>query len=104
MKLLHKLSIAGLLCLSMFTFAAEQPVSVTANGTVQRVVEGSRILSIAHAPIAEWQWPQMTMNFEVAEGVELPPLEAGSEIEMVLTRRETGGQVITGVRLKDEAE
>ena len=104
MKKLCKLSIAGLLGLSAFAFAAEQPESVTATGTVQRVTEGSRMLSIAHAPIPEWQWPQMTMNFEVAESVELPALRAGSEIEMVLTRRETGGQVITELRLKEEAE
>ena len=74
--------------------------SVWASGLVVRVM-GDTMLSITHDPIPEWEWPTMTMMFEVAEGVDISEVEVGETIEIEITRHE-GGQVISGIRPADE--
>lgn len=74
--------------------------SVWATGLVERVM-GDTILSITHEPIPEWEWPTMTMMFEVADGVDISDVEAGENIEIEITRQE-GGQIITGIRASEE--
>jgi len=63
---------------------------------VERVL-GEAMLSVSHDPIPAWEWPAMTMMFEVADGVDTSGVEAGSTIEVQITR-EDGGQKITGIR------
>lgn len=75
--------------------------TVRTRGKVEEVM-GDRTLSISHEPIPEWQWPQMTMNFEVADDVDIGNLEAGSEVELEITRTEGGGQIITGLTTAGE--
>lgn len=70
--------------------------SVWVNGRVERTM-GETMISITHDPIPEWEWPTMTMMFEVAESVDISEVEVGETIEVEITRRE-GGQIITGVR------
>lgn len=73
--------------------------AVWASGLVVRVM-GESMLSITHDPIPEWEWPTMTMMFEVADDVDISEVEAGEVIEVEITRQE-GGQMITGIRLTE---
>ena len=73
------------------------PDTVRTRGTVEEVM-GDGMLSISHEPIPEWQWPQMTMSFEVAPDVDISDLQEGSEIEFELVRPEAGGQIVTDLR------
>jgi Cu(I)/Ag(I) efflux system membrane fusion protein len=70
--------------------------SVWAKSVVQRVM-GAAMISVTHDPIPEWEWPAMTMMFEVAEGVDISDVEEGETIELEITRQE-GGQIVTGIR------
>jgi Cu(I)/Ag(I) efflux system membrane fusion protein len=70
--------------------------SIWVSGRIERTM-GDSMLSITHDPIPEWEWPTMTMMFEVAEGVDISDVEAGVTLEVEITRREDG-QIITGVR------
>lgn len=74
---------------------------VRTRGTVEAVMTDG-MLSISHEPIPEWQWPQMTMSFEVAEGVDIADLEAGTEIEFEIARTPQGGQIVTAVQPLDQ--
>jgi Cu(I)/Ag(I) efflux system membrane fusion protein len=74
--------------------------SAWVTGLVERVMGGT-MLSITHDPIPEWEWPTMTMMFEVADEVDISAVDAGETIEIEITRQ-GGGQIITGIRGSDE--
>lgn len=76
--------------------------SVQGRGTVQKLEAASRKVTLAHEPIPEWQWPSMTMTFDVAQDVDLSKLEEGAEIEFSVVRPEAGGQMLTEIRLLEE--
>ncbi len=71
--------------------------SAWTNGLVVRVM-GDTMLSVTHDPIPEWEWPTMTMMFDVADGVDISEVQVGSTIEIEITRLQEGGQIISGVR------
>jgi Cu(I)/Ag(I) efflux system membrane fusion protein len=74
----------------------ESSDAVWTQGKVERKM-GPQMMTVTHDPIPDWEWPTMTMMFEVAEGVDISEVEVGSTIEVEITRTE-GGQIITGVR------
>jgi Cu/Ag efflux protein CusF len=75
---------------------------VRSRGTVQKVEEESRKVTLAHEAIPEWQWPSMTMSFDVAEDVDLSGLREGAKVEFDAVRPEGGGQRITGLRMLED--
>jgi membrane fusion protein, copper/silver efflux system len=74
----------------------ESSDAVWTQGKVERKM-GPQMMTVTHDPIPDWEWPTMTMMFDVAEGVDISEVEVGSTIEVEITRIE-GGQIITGVR------
>ncbi|QSP95736.1 efflux RND transporter periplasmic adaptor subunit [Marinobacter salinisoli] len=63
---------------------------VEATGEVREVIAGPRLVTVVHDPIPEWQWPKMTMTFEVAEDVDFDQLTANQRIEFRLRETEQG--------------
>ncbi|WP_096364412.1 efflux RND transporter periplasmic adaptor subunit [Thiohalobacter thiocyanaticus] len=68
---------------------AQEPVA--GMGTVQEVKADAGRLNITHQPIEALGWPGMTMDFRVAESVDLGAVEAGDEVHFVLTPDGDGG-------------
>ena len=69
--------------------------AITGMGTVQEVRAGAGKLKLAHQPIEALGWPAMTMNFQVAETVDLGAVEAGNEVHFVLSPDGDGGYRVT---------
>lgn len=82
--------------MDMSATEVESNDAVWTAGKVERKM-GTQMMTVTHDPIPDWEWPAMTMMFDVAEGVDISEVEVGSTIEVEITRRE-GGQIITGVR------
>lgn len=61
---------------------AVRPTQVWTQGEIQAVDLASRILSISHRPIPEWQWPAMEMDFPVADGVDISQLKQGQALHL----------------------
>ena len=61
---------------------AVRPTQVWTQGEVQAVDPKGRILSVAHHPIPEWQWPAMEMDFGVADNVDMTPLAPGQTLHI----------------------
>lgn len=57
---------------------------VAVTGEVKRIQANRNLINIDHAPVAELDWPRMTMNFRVAEGVPLDSLAPGDRVRFVL--------------------
>lgn len=76
---------------------------VTTEATVNSVMPGMRMLNVTHAPIEAWGWPEMTMDFDVSEQVELSGLKQGSKVQLEIEKTEDGGHLVTGIRLADDS-
>jgi len=70
---------------------------VKGRGTVVGMEKENRKVTLAHEAIAQWQWPPMTMTFDVAEDVDMSQLQEGSEVEFMAVRPEAGGQVVVEI-------
>lgn len=64
--------------------------SVWAKGEISDVLTASRTLTINHQPVAEWNWPGMTMNFTVSNDIDFSALKAGQAIEFELQKTPDG--------------
>ena len=82
--------------------AAAEPVEqrrVTAAAVVRGVYPDEFRVRLEHEPIAELEWPAMTMNFEVDPEVSLDALEDGQDIHFSMVEGPGGGWVIDQIHV-----
>lgn len=69
--------------------------SVMGMGVLNDIMLGHNMLTITHDPIPEWDWPKMTMNFDVDASLNLSALTQGEEICFTLLKQQNGSILIT---------
>lgn len=75
--------------------AASDPQGV---GVINSVSDDGRTVNLTHDPIAAIDWPAMTMDLPLADGVGADGLRAGDSIEFTLAEsEEIGGYEITSI-------
>jgi len=72
--------------------------SAWAKGTISDVLSPSRTLTINHQPVEEWNWPGMTMNFSVADGIDISTLTNGQVIEFELQQTPDGQYQVIDIK------
>ncbi len=81
-----------------------KPQPVAGRGAVKAVDPERHVVTLAHDPIEALGWPAMTMDFHVADDVDLSGLKPGEEIHFTLEKQDDGGWVITGIHRMEKAE
>ncbi len=77
---------------------AEKTVDViSGTGAVNAVDPAKRTVNVSHAPISALGWPNMTMDFAVAEDVDLTTLKPGDKIAFTLSRGADNIYMIDGI-------
>lgn len=71
---------------------AAKPISTT--GTVKKVHPDKNMLTIAHAPVPELEWPAMTMRFN-ATAEQIEQVREGDEIRFEFTSKGMNNSVIS---------
>ena len=66
---------------------------VWSQGTIEHLMTEERTISITHDPVPEWEWPAMTMSFELDEEVDVSILESGQKYRFQMNRL-TGNRVV----------
>lgn len=66
---------------------------VWSRGVVEHVMIPEGMISITHEPVPEWEWPAMTMSFELDQNIDESVIEQGGEYEFQLNRL-TGNRVV----------
>jgi len=66
---------------------------VWTKGIVEHLMTPERMISITHEPVPEWQWPAMTMSFELDEQMDISFVEQGMEYEFQM-KRLTGNRIV----------
>ena len=76
--------------LSRINGVEEEAETVWANGEISDVMQGSRMVTINHQPVPEWDWPGMVMNFTFAEGLDMSDVQRGKAIDFEMRKTESG--------------
>ncbi|WP_448212437.1 efflux RND transporter periplasmic adaptor subunit [Colwellia sp. MEBiC06753] len=82
--------------------ADQTPNSVWLEGQVNSVMTDHRMANISHGPSDEWDWPEMTMDFIVADSVDINALSAGQSLHFEVTKSQDGGYQVTGIHIMSE--
>jgi len=82
----------------------EQPTSVWTSATIHSLMPKHRMINASHEPIDEWQWPEMTMDFTVAESVDFSQLEEGVSLHLEITKNDDGSYVISNIHIMDHSD
>jgi Cu(I)/Ag(I) efflux system membrane fusion protein len=77
---------------------------VWSSGVVEHVMDSERMISITHAPVPQWEWPEMTMSFELAEDIDVADIETGEEYEFQMNRLTGNRIVITELNAFDSVQ
>lgn len=80
----------------------EKPQSVWMQGDIHSVMAQSRQINVTHGPVEAWNWPEMTMDFDVAQEVDINMLKAGQTLHFEVTQRESGSYQVTGIHIMAE--
>jgi len=78
------------------------PDSVWTEGQVNSIMVDHGMINISHVPVPEWGWPEMTMDFTVADQVDLNALAKGQTIEFQIIQTEQGNYEISALHLLSE--
>ncbi len=77
------------------------PATAWVEATINSLMAGHRMINVTHQAIADWQWPEMTMDFTVAETVDFSALKQGMTLHIEISRDGTE-YLVTNVHIPDE--
>ncbi len=77
--------------------APSDTAAITGTGVVNTIDGEARSVNLSHEPIAAIGWPSMTMDLEVADGVDLAGIAEGAPVRFTLGRGADGLYLITGM-------
>jgi len=75
----------------------EQPTSVWTTAIINEVMADQRKINATHEKIAAWEWPEMTMDFAVAEEADFSMLEKGRQLNVEITKGEDDTYRVTAI-------
>ncbi|KZN66793.1 efflux RND transporter periplasmic adaptor subunit [Pseudoalteromonas luteoviolacea] len=80
----------------------ENPTFTWMQGRVNEVQQQLRIVNITHDPVAAWSWPAMTMDFAIADGVDVEPLKTGQELHFKVIQSDSGEYLVSEIHIVSE--
>ncbi|KZN34900.1 hypothetical protein N480_20135 [Pseudoalteromonas luteoviolacea S2607] len=80
----------------------ENPTFTWMQGRVNEVQQQQRIVNITHEPVAVWSWPAMTMDFAIADSVDVEALKAGQELHFKVIQSDSGEYLVSEVHIVSE--
>ncbi len=77
----------------------DKPSSVWVAGEIQSVMLNHRMVKVTHEAIDAWEWPAMTMDFQVDPKVDIEALSPGTRLHMEITKLDSGQYEIAGTHI-----
>lgn len=78
--------------------------SVWVAATIKAVDHENRVVNARHDPIEEWDWPEMVMDFNVVDDLDISLLNAGISLHLEITKQASGDYVISNIHIMDNHE
>lgn len=76
-----------------------EPLTVDIMATVEGVMAGHNMITLAHPAIAAWGWPEMVMDFTLSDDVDISDYKVKDRVHVVLEKNAQGGVIITHIML-----
>jgi Cu(I)/Ag(I) efflux system membrane fusion protein len=80
-----------------------EPMIVWAEGTVTAKDDANELVTIEHLPVDAWQWPQMVMDFSVANADDFALLAVGQTLHFEITKHDDNTYPITAIHIMSQA-
>ncbi|WP_372762516.1 efflux RND transporter periplasmic adaptor subunit [Pseudoalteromonas sp.] len=84
--------------------APQAASSVWAEGLINMVMAEQRTVTISHQPIKALDWPQMTMDFTVAESVDFSALKRGQNLHFEITKQADESYLLTAIHIMPSSQ
>ena len=78
-----------------------EPNSVWTAATINKLNPSRRSINVKHEAVDEWQWPMMTMDFQVADSVDFDQLKSNMNLHLEISKMKNGGFLITNIHIMD---
>ncbi|WP_054014504.1 efflux RND transporter periplasmic adaptor subunit [Pseudoalteromonas sp. R3] len=75
--------------------ADAKPAKVWVAGTVSHYEAQSDVINITHDAVPEWEWPDMTMDFQLADKLDRSGLKTGQSLHFEVTKTDAGYEITT---------
>ena len=79
-----------------------EPSSTWVSARVLSLMPDHRMATLEHEPIPDWDWPAMTMDFMVEEGVSMEDLEPGMRLHVQIVKDSGGDYRLSQVHIPGE--
>jgi len=83
--------------------SGSESAGISGMAAIREIDASSHTLKLKHEPIEALGWPAMTMNFNVAENIELGDFETGQSIHFTMREQLDGGYLIEQIMVMDQA-
>jgi len=83
--------------------SGSESAGISGMAEIREIDASSHTLKLKHEPIEALGWPAMTMNFNVAENIELGDFETGQSIHFTMREQLDGGYLIEQIMVMDQA-
>ncbi|SDO89221.1 efflux RND transporter periplasmic adaptor subunit [Desulforhopalus singaporensis] len=80
------------------------PDSVWVAATINKLMGDQRMVKATHKAIKVWDWPEMTMDFKVADSVDMQRLAEGEELHVEISRLGRDQYQITNIHIPGSEE
>ncbi|WP_063377920.1 efflux RND transporter periplasmic adaptor subunit [Pseudoalteromonas luteoviolacea] len=80
----------------------ETPTFAWMQGRVNEIQRQQRIANITHDPVAAWNWPEMTMDFGIADSVDIEALKAGQALHFKVIQSGSGEYLVSEIHIVSE--
>lgn len=84
--------------------AKEQEKSVWVEATINELNQHDRRANISHGAIKQWDMMAMTMNFKIADSVDISTLKTDVTLHLEITRDNKNQLAVTGVHIPPSSE
>jgi len=81
----------------------DNPTSVWVAAVIDTVMAEHRMVTASHEAIEGWGWSAMSMDFSVAQQVDIAQLRAGTKLHMEITRLENDQYQISAIHIMSES-
>jgi Cu(I)/Ag(I) efflux system membrane fusion protein len=78
-----------------------QVSSAWAMATINSLMSGHRMINISHEPVSEWDWPEMTMDFDVAQSVDFSQLVQGQRLRVEMQKLDNGSYQVIDIDIPE---
>lgn len=70
-----------------------------AKATVVKVRKEDNTVKVKHSAIANWKWPAMTMNFGIADNIDLSMFKEDMKMDIEISKTENNRYIITDIKM-----